>query len=142
MALIWAKAEADGIAIVKEYAKDREISVDPDLFKSCLMNVISNAFHAMSARTAGGILKVRTEFQDDIFSVSITDNGEGVSAGQLEKIFEPFFSSKQYGLGLGLPMTRKVMEEHGGGVEFKSVPGQGSEVRLYLPVSFNGTPSV
>lgn len=138
MALIWAKAEADGITIIKEYATDREISADPDLFKSCLMNVISNAFHAMSGRSGGGLLKVRTEFHDDIFSVTVTDNGEGVADDQLEKIFEPFFSSKQYGLGLGLPMTRKVMEEHGGGVDFRSVQGEGSEVRLYMPVSFNG----
>ncbi|HMK44943.1 MAG TPA: ATP-binding protein, partial [Dissulfurispiraceae bacterium] len=142
MALVWAKAEADRIAIRKEYAKDREISVDPELFKSCLLNVISNAFHAMASRKEGGILKVATSFDDVTFSVTVTDNGEGVSSEQLEKIFEPFYSSKQYGLGLGLPMTKKVMEEHGGSIEFKSEAGKGSEVRLSLPIAPGNTTDI
>ena len=137
VALVWAKAEADGISIIKEYANDRDISVDPDLFKSCLLNVITNAFHAMASRSDGGILKIRTEFADDQLTITVIDNGEGVSPDKLAQIFEPFFSSKEYGLGLGLPMTKKVIEEHGGKVVFLSTPGEGSEVRFILPAREN-----
>lgn len=137
VALVWAKAEADGITIIKEYADDRDIWVDPDLFKSCLLNVITNAFHAMASRKDGGILKVRTEFSDDHLTITVIDNGEGVSPDKIARIFEPFFSSKEYGLGLGLPMTKKVIEEHGGRVVFLSTPGEGSEVRFILPVRQN-----
>ena len=131
LALIWAKAEADGITIIRGTPSEAELKVDSDLFKSCILNVITNAFHAMGRQ---GVLKINEAITGDEFLLSITDNGEGVSPENLERIFEPFFSTKQNGLGLGLPMTRRVMEEHGGRVEFRSVLGEGSEVKLILPV--------
>ncbi|MEW5747093.1 MAG: ATP-binding protein [Nitrospirota bacterium] len=135
LALVWAKAEADGIAIVRESTTKAELVVDPDLFKSCIMNVITNAFHAMGAVPGKGLLRVKEEVVGDEFVLTIADNGEGVSPEHRERIFEPFFSTKQNGLGLGLPMTRRVMEEHGGRVELNSTPGKGSEVKLVLPLS-------
>ncbi|HEX8949397.1 MAG TPA: HAMP domain-containing sensor histidine kinase [Dissulfurispiraceae bacterium] len=131
LALIWAKAEADGITIIRGTPSEAELKVDPDLFKSCILNVITNAFHAMGRK---GVLKITEAISGNEFLLSIADNGEGVSRENLERIFEPFFSTKQNGLGLGLPMTRRVMEEHGGRVEFKSVVGEGSEVALALPL--------
>ncbi|BCB97379.1 two-component sensor histidine kinase [Dissulfurispira thermophila] len=133
ISLIWAKAEADGISIVKDYSVDIEINVDIDLFKSCVLNVISNAFHAME-KTQKKELLVKTEMDSKWFILSIKDSGIGVSQENLSRIFEPFFSTKQNGLGLGLPMTMRVMEEHGGKVEFYSSEGKGSEVRLILPL--------
>ncbi len=135
MALVWAKAEADGISIVKDYSTDVEIDVDNDLFKSCILNIITNAFHAMEKSENGGFLRVKTEAVGDEFILSITDNGVGVPPENLSRIFEPFFSTKQNGLGLGLLMTSRVMEEHGGRVEFNGVEGKGSEVKLILPLS-------
>jgi len=135
LALIWAKAEADGIRIVKEYsASGIEIKVDTDFFKSCVLNTITNAFHAMGASAGAGVLKIKTETAGNEFVLSITDNGSGVAPENLSKIFEPFFSTKQNGLGLGLPMTKRVMEEHNGRVEFESSEGKGSSVRLILPI--------
>ncbi|MBZ0157602.1 MAG: HAMP domain-containing protein [Alphaproteobacteria bacterium] len=137
MALIWAKAEADGIRIVREYSVDAELSVDPDLFKSCVLNMITNAFHAMGQAGRPGVLKVRTGTAGDEFVLSVEDNGIGVAQENREKIFEPFFSTRQNGLGLGLPMTKRVMEEHGGRIVFASVAGEGSEVQLWLPLRVN-----
>lgn len=134
LALIWAKAEADGIKIVREYSSSQELDLDPDLFKSCLLNIIANAFHSMEDKP-GGILSIKTSVFDNEFVLSVRDNGHGVSEQNLLKIFEPFFSTKENGLGLGLPMTRKVMEEHRGRVEFNSIEGKGSEVRLVLPIN-------
>jgi nitrogen fixation/metabolism regulation signal transduction histidine kinase len=141
IALIWAKAEADGINIVKEYSADAEINVDADLFKSCILNSITNAFHAMERTDNGRILRIKTEIEEDNFVLSIADTGEGVSSENLPKIFEPFFSTKQNGLGLGLPMTRRVIEEHGGSAEFSSIEGKGSEMRLVLPLDRSAAPA-
>ncbi|MBF0319066.1 MAG: HAMP domain-containing protein [Nitrospirae bacterium] len=134
VALIWAKAEADGIVIIKNYCSDMMLNVDPDLFKSCVLNVITNAFQAMNAqKSSGGVLKITTEVKENEFVLTIEDDGPGVAAENLPKLFEPFFSTKQNHPGLGLPMTFRVMEEHGGRVEFYSEPGHGSEVKLFLP---------
>lgn len=134
MALIWAKAEADKIEVIKDYHSEIKINVDPDLFKSCIMNIIANAFHAMGSSGRESVLNIRSEVNDNIFSLSIKDNGNGVSAENLLRIFEPFFSTKQDGLGIGLPMTKRVIEEHNGRIEFNSVEGEGSEVKLLLPL--------
>lgn len=134
VALIWAKAEADGINIIKDYSADVEIAVDPDLFKSCILNTITNAFHAMET-SQEKTLTIKTEIAGGEFVLSIKDSGIGVSQENISRIFEPFFSTKQNGLGLGLPMTARVMEEHGGRVEFNSTEGNGSEVKLILPLS-------
>ncbi|MBF0344982.1 MAG: HAMP domain-containing protein [Nitrospirae bacterium] len=135
LALVWAKAEADGIKIVREINYcNVNVDVDPALFKSCIMNVIVNAFNSMSAtKKDDGILKITTEVTDSEYLLTITDNGVGLSQGLISKVFEPFFSTKQNHPGLGLPMTKRVMEELGGRVEFHSVEGQGSSVKLYLP---------
>lgn len=135
--LVWAKAEAEKINIVKKYSVTPELDVDPDLFKSCMLNIVSNAFHAMGEPRDGGILIIKTEISESEFILSITDNGEGVSPENLSRIFEPFFSTRQNGLGIGLPMTKRVMEEHGGRVEFNSIEGKGSVVKLILPMPAN-----
>lgn len=135
--LVWAKAEADGITITREHISDAALSVDPVLFKSCILNVITNAFHAIGRSGRKGVLRIDGKRSGDEFCLSIADNGDGVSPENMEKIFEPFFSTRQNGLGLGLPMTRRVMEEHGGRVEFDSTGGTGSKVRLVLPGAGN-----
>lgn len=137
MDLIWAKAEADRINIIKEYSADHESNVDIDLFKSCILNMIANAFHAMES-SKEKVLKIKTEIVEGEFVLFIKDSGMGVPPENLSKIFETFFSTKQNGLGLGLPMTMRVMEEHGGRVEFNSAEGDGSEVKLILPLPKGG----
>jgi len=133
LSLVWAKAEAEGITIIKEFSAETEVSADPDLLKSCILNIISNAFHAME-NTQEKILRIKTYLSNDNFILSITDSGIGVAEEDISKIFEPFFSTRQSGLGLGLPMTQRVIEEHSGKVEFNSTLGRGSEVKLILPV--------
>lgn len=135
MALVWAKADADGINIIKEYSADVKVDVDSNLFKSCVLNIITNAFHAIEEAKHGGTLRVKTEIIDNKFVLSVTDNGVGVPSENLSKIFEPFFSTKQNGLGLGLPMTKRVIEEHGGRVSFSSEEGNGSNIKLVVPIS-------
>ncbi|HMK60932.1 MAG TPA: HAMP domain-containing sensor histidine kinase [Dissulfurispiraceae bacterium] len=132
--LIWAKADVEGIKILKDYDTAVELYLDPDLFKTCVLNVVANAFHAMSSQKGDKVLTIKSAIDKDIFLLTIADKGEGVPEENLSKIFEPFFSTKETGLGLGLPLTKRVIEEHGGRVDFKSEPGKGSEMIFLLPL--------
>jgi signal transduction histidine kinase len=84
---------------------------------------------------AGGDLTVSTNASDSRASVVIEDTGTGVSKENMPKLFEPFFSTKTTGLGLGLAMTKRVIEEHGGKVDFQSIEGKGSTVTISLPIT-------
>lgn len=108
-----------------------ELTIDPDFIRTCILNLVLNAIEAMPG---GGILNVRGEERGGEAMIAFTDNGMGVEGEQLEKVFEPFFTTKVGGLGLGLALTRRVVEEHGGRVDFASRPGEGSTVTIRLPV--------
>src|SRR4030043_773055 len=132
IALIWAKAEKDGIKINYQCGEFPKLYLDPELIKTCIFNIILNAFQAMPA---GGDLTVSTNASDSRASVFIEDTGTGVSEENIPKLFEPFFSTKTTGLGLGLAMTKRVVEEHGGKVDFQSIEGKGSTVTISLPIT-------
>ncbi|MBE0596349.1 MAG: HAMP domain-containing protein [Desulfuromonadales bacterium] len=126
-----ARAEAAGVRVEADFRPLPELHLDPEFIRTCLLNLVANAFEAMPA---GGLLSVRTELNGATVAIVCTDSGTGVERELLEKVFEPFFTTKSGGLGLGLALTRKVVEEHGGRVEFDSRPGEGSVVTLFLPV--------
>jgi len=131
IALVWAKAEKDGIKIHHQYGELPKLYLDPDLIKTCIFNVILNAFQAM---TAGGDLTLSTKTSDSRAYIIIEDTGVGIAKENLPKLFDPFFSTKSTGLGLGLALTKRVVEEHGGKVDFNSAEGRGSKVTISLPV--------
>jgi nitrogen fixation/metabolism regulation signal transduction histidine kinase len=131
IALVRAKAEKDGIRIHYYNGELPALSVDPELIKTCIFNVILNAFQAMPA---GGDLTVSTNASNDKAYIIIEDTGIGVSRENLSRLFDPFFSTKSTGLGLGLAMTKRVVEEHGGLVDFQSTEGKGSTINIALPV--------
>ncbi len=133
--LVQAKAEAEKIKIIKEADEDYKLSVDPELIKSCILNLMTNAFHAMESIERERYLKIKTSVEGENFVLTVCDNGKGVTPENLPKIFEPFFSTKKTGLGLGLPFTKRVIEEHGGKVEFSSKIDEGSEAKIILPIS-------
>lgn len=133
LSIIQAKADAERINVVSERETDCELMIDPELIKSCILNLFTNAFSAMETVERERYLKIKTEIMSDEFILTVADNGEGVPAENLPKIFESFFSTKKDGLGLGLAFTKRVVEEHGGRVEFKSIKHEGSEVRIVLP---------
>jgi signal transduction histidine kinase len=132
ISLVWAKAEKDGIRIHHQCRELPKLYLDPGLIKTCIFNVILNAFQAMPA---GGELTVSTKASDSIASIIVEDTGIGVSKENLPRLFDPFFSTKSTGLGLGLAMTKRVVEEHGGKVEIQSIEGKGSTVTISLPIT-------
>ena len=82
----------------------------------------------------GGILRLKTEKDDGKFVLNISDTGAGISKESVAKVFEPFFTTKSNGLGLGLAITRRVIEEHGGKIDVTSIEGVGSQVTIILPL--------
>lgn len=133
VSLIKARAESDGIDIKEEYGFLPDMELDPELIKTCLFNVVTNAFQSMPD---GGALTIKTEGDNGRLRLSINDTGAGVSGENLPKIFEPFFSTKSEGLGIGLATTKRVIEEHGGKIYFHSIEGKGSNVMISLPLPY------
>ncbi len=130
LALVSAKAEKDAIKIRYHDEGLPKLSVDPELIKTCIFNIILNAFQAMPS---GGEILISARMLNGNATVTIQDTGVGVSRENLPRLFDPFFSTKATGLGLGLAMTARVIEEHGGKVDFQSTEGKGSTVTLSLP---------
>jgi signal transduction histidine kinase len=132
LALVLAKAEKDNVEIITRYEVLPNLSLDPELIKTCIFNVILNAFQAMPD---GGRLTVKTEASNSKVSMFFEDTGTGISRENLSKVFDPFFSTKESGLGLGLALTRRVVEEHGGKVDIQSTEGKGSTITISFPFS-------
>ena len=100
-----------------------EVEVDADQLKRVLLNVINNALEAMAER--GGELRLRTAREDGGVAIHVDDDGPGVE--DVERIFEPHYTTKVKGLGLGLAIARQIVEEHGGTIRAESDAGQGDE---------------
>jgi len=90
--------------------------------------------NAIDATAKGGHIDIRATQHDGVVEISVADDGCGITPGQAEKVFQPYFTTKRNGTGLGLFVTRKLVADHGGRVEFSSCPGQGSVFRVLLPV--------
>lgn len=104
--------------------------LDEALMRSALMNLFLNAIQAMPG---GGLLKIRSEVRGDHVSLTISDTGCGMTEEQLEKIFEPFYTTKERGLGLGMSYAKRVIEHHGGHIRVESRPKEGTSVEIILP---------
>lgn len=129
--LVAARAHSSRVRIIRETAAMPVVPADPEFLRTCLYNIVINAFEAMPE---GGSLTVRSTVDATHLVLAFVDKGVGVEPEDLDKLFTPLFSTKQGGLGLGLALTRRVIEEHGGKVQFQSEPGQGSTVSISLPL--------
>lgn len=105
------------------------------MFKQCLVNIIKNAFEAMPE---GGTIGMELKMKDDMVALSVSDTGVGMTSHEQEKVFSPFYSTKENGYGLGLAMIRKIMSDYDGRIEIASRPSQGTTVTmLFCPVLGN-----
>ena len=107
-----------------------QLLVDRDQMKQAFYNVIKNAFEAMKT---GGILHIRSWRSELYVSVSFNDTGGGISQDQMSKLFQPYFTTKASGSGLGLLIVRRIVREHGGEIEIESNQGKGVRVTVHLP---------
>jgi two-component system cell cycle sensor histidine kinase/response regulator CckA len=109
------------------------IPADQDKLLQVFNNIISNAFQAMPE---GGSLTITSKQPDpEWVSISFTDTGEGISAENMKKLFEPLFTTKITGIGLGLVVSKTIVELHGGHIDVRSKAGKGTTVTVNLPMS-------
>ena len=99
-------------------------------FRQAVWNLCLNAVQAM---TDGGELRVCASRYDRALEVRVTDTGHGIPPEDLPQVFEPFFSTKEGGTGLGLALAHRVVQDHGGRIELQSAPGAGTTVVVTLP---------
>jgi signal transduction histidine kinase len=130
MAMAQDRIELQQISIEKNYAPGITINVDAEKMKVALLNIVINAIEAMEP--GKGILKISTLREGDNCLISFSDNGSGMDETSLSKLFEPYFTSKPKGNGLGLANTQNVIFNHKGTVSASSQPGKGTTFTIIL----------
>ena len=123
------------VTVATEYLEVPEIMCSPSQINQVFLNIITNAAHAMGER---GTLVLRTERHDEqMIRIEIQDDGGGIAASALPKIFDPFFTTKPIGegTGMGLSISYKIIEAHGGKILVDTEPGIGTTFSILLPVS-------
>ncbi|MEK7871244.1 MAG: ATP-binding protein, partial [Nitrospirota bacterium] len=126
--------DKQGIKLVIELREPLPLlQADAALLSQMLNSLISNALEAMPN---GGTLTVDSKSPEDRsrIEIRIIDTGFGIPEDQIEKMFKPFFTLKQKGLGMGLYLAKRIVERHGGTIDLSSVEGQGTTILLKLPV--------
>jgi signal transduction histidine kinase len=130
--LVQPDAERRGVFVRFESAQPSvPVCGDPDLLKEAIMNVVTNGIEAMKS---GGELGIAVSEGNRECWITIRDTGPGIPSAQREKVFELYFSTKEKGSGLGLPMAYRALQLHGGSIDLESEPGEGTSFRLKLPV--------
>jgi signal transduction histidine kinase len=109
-----------------------EIECDPDKLKQVFINIISNGIEAMKS---GGSIYISTEIIPNGVEIRITDEGAGINQDKLQNLFEPFYTTREHGWGLGLPISYKLIEAHNGDIWAVSAPGKGTTFIIQLPSS-------
>jgi PAS domain S-box-containing protein len=107
------------------------IRIDKDQIKQAFFNIVKNAVQAMSD---GGILRISATPSDLFLAVSFRDNGSGISPENFGNIFEPYFTTKPGGSGLGLMIVQRIIQDHGGRIDIHSEPGLGTTFTVFLPL--------
>jgi signal transduction histidine kinase len=119
----------------------RIVSLNPDGFRRAVINLVDNACKAMTENadqcdaTRTARLKISTQAIDDRIEVEVTDNGPGIPEDVLPHIFEPLYSTRGFGVGLGLPTVRQLLQQHGGDVKVETVVGKGTRMLLWFPIN-------
>ena len=134
--LLRPEFENRGIAIQEKLARRLpELRMDPAQIQQALVNLMRNALQAM---TKGDALRLETGQSSEHVWVSVSDTGCGIPADQVKQIFEPFYTTKKKGSGLGLMIVQRIVRDHGGGIELESRVDQGSTFTIRLPLHERG----
>jgi len=126
-----AKIRLQGIEVIKQFTSGSSTNrVDKEQIETAMTNLVINAIEAMPK---GGQLILATERDRNAFVLRIQDTGHGIPDEDIMKIYDPFFSSKSDGVGLGLTLCYGIIVSHGGRIEVESKPGEGSVFTVSLP---------
>ena len=134
----------EGLIVTTDLKSDITVQIDNESFRRAVINVAQNGIQAMTKVKPGKKaepteskemrLTVESRVHKDRMEVIITDSGEGIPQADLDKIYEPLYSTKSFGVGLGLPIVKGIMEQHLGGIEIDSEVGIGTKVTLWIPI--------
>jgi signal transduction histidine kinase len=131
VAVLRPEIENRGIRILERLARPLPpIPFDPRQIQQALVNLIKNAIQAM---TKGGALTLQTGPAPDGQWVNVSDTGAGIPAERVKNIFEPFYTTKKKGSGLGLMIVQRIVRDHGGRLELESHVPQGTTFRIWMP---------
>jgi len=130
-----------GITVKRQFNCDTSMAIDRELLRRAITNVYDNACQAMAEANSVNLeqpegeklLTCSTSLEQGKLLIVFEDSGSGISAEIIENIFEPLFSTKTFGVGLGMSVVKQVLEQHKGGVQIESEPGSGTRVKLWLP---------
>jgi signal transduction histidine kinase len=131
LSFIRPELEKKGIQVHENLnGRSFRLRADQDLLYRAFLNILINAMHSMQD---GGTIDIIVEEARDGYSIEFEDTGCGISQENVDKIFNPFFTTKEKGSGLGLSIVRKIIEGHRGTIGIESVEGQGTKVQVQLP---------
>jgi two-component system sensor histidine kinase HydH len=134
--LVMVDADSVHVAVESRYKGNTFIVYgDKDKLTQVFLNLFINSIQAMEQ---GGVLSIDTYMQNDKVISHIEDTGCGIDRESISKVFDPYFTTKSDGTGLGLAMSAKIIEEHNGSIEFRSEVGKGTVVRISLPSQQEG----
>ena len=120
------------ISLKENYAPDLpQILLDTKQIKQAFLNILKNSFESMPE---GGELSITTRLKDENVEVNITDTGSGINRSDIRRVFDPFYSTKVKGTGLGLALTMKTVEGHGGDINCESTIAKGTTMTISFPV--------
>jgi two-component system sensor histidine kinase AtoS len=137
------RLDAQGVRVSREWRRDvPAVWADQEALYRVFVNLVANALDAMPR---GGTLALRVGWSEaDVLAgpraggrrvaVEVEDTGVGIDAAVIDRVFNPFFSTKEGGTGLGLALTQKIVEDHGGAIDVRSAPGAGALFRIVLPL--------
>jgi len=124
--------EQEGYRVEKHYDPNiPEITADSDMLYQAFLNILINAMQAMPE---GGKIRVAIQSTDNTVKIFFEDEGEGIPQDLMGKIWDPFFTTKAKGTGLGLGIVKNIIESHSGNVQIRTSPGAGARVKVELPV--------
>jgi len=126
--------EFQGLAVEVDIGDLPDVHLDADQLRQALLNILRNAAEAL-VEEGGGTLQIAARREGEHALITIRDDGPGMDAEHVARIFDPFFSTKDAGSGLGLPLTQQVIVEHRGRITCISQPGEGTTFSIRLPAA-------
>jgi len=121
------------VRMVREIERPLRVRADPNLVRHALANLLKNAIDATSQRPEEGTIALKAWKENQEVRITVKDNGPGIPAAEVNRVFEPFFSTKKSGTGLGLTLVQQIVNEHGGSIGCTSTQGEGTMFKLSIP---------
>jgi len=133
LAILNYEIKKPGITVKKDFPSSGQLIAlgDKNRLSQVFLNIIANALQSMEKN---GTLEISARHEENSAIISVSDNGKGIPEENLSKMFEPFFSTRESGIGLGLHLSKQIVEQHHGKISVKSVPGKTTTFIITLPM--------